>query len=209
LVWSAEILVLILPSVFNGAIPNIQINISRVLQYFILTLLIIGFISSSVDLLYLRFYYMMNDYLEWFPIPAQSRPDRSVGARTYYLRLAYSFIGDHYPLNTVIQHNPDVSDVERASALYSFRQVVILDTLNPTFFGVNEQELKPVFNQIVNIFEASDIRYSQVVDLCKDFKINLLIVKDLDMNFQTPESWVFKHQPVYQNTFVKVFECDE
>jgi hypothetical protein len=207
LVWSAEIFVVFLSIKVGSAVPNLKLLISKNMWFFLLALLFIGLTSTSADLFYLRFYFVLNDQLEWFHIPEEGRPDRSIGFRTYDLRQAYCYIRSHYPLNAVVQHNPNVPDVERASALYAFRQTAILDALNPAFSGVSQKESEPVFDQITMLFEDPSIVYTQVMEICARYRIDLLVVKDLDENSHTPQGWVSKRKPVFQNPLVGVFEC--
>lgn len=209
LIWSADILVMILPSWFGKFMPDVARNISAKKRYLLLGLLLIGLISTSTDLLYLRFYYWVNDNLQLFPIPAAGRPDRQIGERTYALRQAYCYIRNHYPLDIVVQHNPNISDVERASNLYSMRQTVISDPLNPSFLGVPRQEFASVLSQITRVFEDPTVSSEQVTAICTNLNIGLWLIKDLDKNSDVSNSWLMQYQPVYRNRYVQVYACEK
>lgn len=208
LIWSVEVFIAIIPSIFQKHNLTPQFEISKLTRKALLLLLILGFISSLADLLYLRFYFVVNDITKVFPIPGEGRPDRQIGQRTFYQRQAFCFIRDYYSRDIVVQHNPNVSDLERASALYSFRQMALSDSLNPLFLGSTKSTISKTMQSITPVFENPLVSLQEVKDVCNQFQIKLLLIKDLDPITDSPNSWLYMKKAIYDNAFMRIVECD-
>lgn len=130
-----------------------------------------------------------------------------VGRRTLALRQAYEWIGHHTPQSAVILLNPN-TDHDLQYGLYAKRQGVAADYTCGTIFGGSAEtcrEMLAVIRPVFNDPTAAD--RIDLDSLCRTYSAGLIVVKDNDPSWRSPNSWVWRRHPVYFNEFSRVFTC--
>ncbi len=208
LIWSANILSGLFNHQFGRpkAVHHRGIRPGHWKRTTLVALLILGLGSTAYNLFYLRFFYPINDYTTFFPLPDEGRPDRQVGERNLALRNTYRYIRAHTPSSAIVQQNPDVF-MDRAQGLYGLRQTVIADPNHPIIYGVSVPDIQRLFQRVVPIFEDPSLTSHQIIDLCNILNIDALVVKDTDLIWQDSNNWLWNIQPDYATSFSRVFDC--
>lgn len=169
----------------------------------ILILLFVGFSTSIVEVTSLRFWPILVDFgVSGFPNGLS--PDTKLGFRNFSARLAYGFINDHLPSNTVLQQNP-LTGIDRPSGLYGARQFAI--SANAPF-NVPVSLVKKNSRSISKIFTIENPSSWKEIDLlCGQYFIDVLIVSDLDPLWIYLPS-LYKLRPaLYKNDYYAVIAC--
>ncbi len=128
-------------------------------------------------------------------------------ARDMSMRLAYEWIDRNVTRDAVTQHNPAIL-AERMQALYAHRQTVVADEHFGWLYGVDKTLFDGVHAPVAGIFKA-EAELPRVLDVCRRFRIDVLVIKDADPTWQNGDGWVWAHEPAYANHHVRVFRVRE
>ncbi|HBY09541.1 MAG TPA: hypothetical protein DEH22_17800, partial [Chloroflexi bacterium] len=170
--------------------------------YYLVILLTLGLMTTSLEMLMLRFWTIGID-ANIVGFPSEFSPDTQLGSRTYAARQAYEYIRDYLPLNWIVQDNP-TTILDRPSGLYGTRQMVISDH---TAYGVSAEAYESLVNQVKVIFESETLTWEQIDSLCQEYSIDLLIFKDIDPIWRNIELIGSQRSPVYDNDYYALFQC--
>jgi len=205
LVWAVDILA------SRSSLPDAQVVVSNVNSNFqqgkirnaISLLLFIGFATTIVDVALLRFWPVLIDTgIPGFPNGLS--PDRQLGQRTFYARLAHEFIGNELPANIVIQQNP-LTGIDRPSGLYGSRQLAI--SANAPY-NVPRPLLQTNMDQISKIFTLEHATsWAKIDSLCEDYFIDILVVNDLDPLWNNLPFLYQQRTALYKNHYYAILAC--
>jgi hypothetical protein len=164
-------------------------------------LLICGVMTTAVDLFLLRTWPMFSDRIEG--IQSELSPDLHLGERTFAARQAYDFINAQTTTDTIIQYNPRVL-LDRPVGLYGRRQKAISDT---TAYGVPLATYKATVTEWEGLFESESMRWEDADQLCEEYGVDLLVVRDTDPAWQALLRG--GRAPLYRNGYYAVYLCRE
>lgn len=204
LVWAVDILEIypIFDKMREKTTEAFNTAKARYMQALIL-FAILGFTTSVVDVVLLRFWPALVDH-NVAGFPNGLSPDTQLGKRTYAARLAYSFVRDQLPMDLVVQPNPE-GGIDRQSGLYGTRQIAI--SANAPF-NVPVSLLEKNVARISEIFKAEDDRDWERIDrLCQEMFIDVLVVDDLDPLWGNLFLLSQQRDPLYENGYFAIYKC--
>ncbi len=172
------------------------------------SMLLIGFATTVMDVALLRFFPVLVD-LNIAGFPNTLSPDTRLGARTFDGRLAYEFINDKLSVDVVIQQNPlsEIDRIDRPSGLYSNRQFSI--SFNAPY-NVPLPVLKARSEQIAKIFRLEHQDSWEKIDLlCQQYFIDVLVIGDQDPLWQDLPLLYQQRNALYKNRYYAVLPCGE
>lgn len=230
LLWLVDITVELFRSGSRRTFSEISTSLPPRMRRVAACLLIVGAVTSVYNLTILRAFPLLSD-LGFTPAPNFVAADTKHGQRVYAVRSIYASLQEHLPASAIIQHNSDI-DIERFHTLYGQRQVVFSDRDLGTLYGVSagsalvpleeasaahtarevqKDEPTPrylvVSDAIAAVFAGDSMR-TAAAQLCRDYSIDALVVKDIDPIWHNPASWVWEETPLLANEFARVFDCD-
>jgi len=167
-----------------------------------LAFLVIGFLTTALEAVATRTWSILVD-ANIVGFPNDLSPDTNLGQRTYDARLAYEYVNDNLPKDTVVQYNPLIV-LDRPSGLYGTRQMVIADRVA---YGVPKEIYKRYQQQIGQIFENKNITLDEIDKLCGQYYINAIIVSDLDSLWDDLTFIEQQRTPLYHNQYYAVLPC--
>jgi hypothetical protein len=162
-------------------------------------LVLIGVLATAYDLASTRLYAPLKS----------AYGDAAFTDRFYAMRQAYRWLNSNVPDTAIVQHNPDV-DKDFYHELYSRHSVIVSDRILGTLLGVSEERFNPVASQVAAAFSNPD--QDEVVrakEMCQEFPINVIMVKDTDPVWNNSQSWVWRLEPIFSNGFARVFACEQ
>jgi hypothetical protein len=128
--------------------------------------------------------------------------------RSYDIRELYTTLDRQLPANAVIQHNPTLPGrfpVEMFALLYSHRQVVCTEiadlSIGPELPDV--AEYRAVCENVASLFNHAQL--TDAINICRRYKINVLVVKDTDKVWSDRSAWVWKFPIIAENAHVRAF----
>ena len=107
--------------------------------------------------------------------------------------------------DAVVLQNPGVSDVE--FGLYADHQSVAADEICGTVFGGSAETCREVLAVIMPVFAAAPPAPPDLSAVCRRYSVRAILVKDTDPVWGDPQSWMWKRNPEYENSFSRVFAC--
>lgn len=122
-------------------------------------------------------------------------------------RRTYEWLDSHLPRDSVTQHNPMLI-AQRMQALYGHRQVAVADERFGWLYGVNDDLFLSVYYPVAGIF-TENTTIEHVVETCRRFHIDVLVVDADDPVWSNPRSWVWTHQPYHENERTRVFRLSD
>ena len=159
----------------------------------LLVFLSIGILTSAMDAVLLR--------TAW---PLMTGAD--VTQKYYSARIAYDYLRDHIPADTITQNNP-LNYVDRPSGLYGTHQMVIADR---TSYGVSLEDFNKLADEIGLIFTSENINDWQLTDsICHKYSIDILIIEDTDPIWNSIPALKVQRPPLYENTDYALFVCGD
>ncbi len=176
LLWSAQFL----------ALQNKEKGLGK-LHWFSQFLIVTG-ILTSIYALYLD---RTSSYFATNQAPS--------GLRSYAWRKLYEDLNQKISYRAVVQHNP-ISDffiIEPYYSYYSHHQAVASDDHHGSLAGPGPAEYKVVADEIKKLF--TDIPLQDAIDICRRYKINVLVVKDLDPIWSNKSAWIWKFPVIAAN----------
>ena len=205
-IWAVDVLEkklgnrpLLLPSTFKRFVDLPRLGTALSLMF------VIGILTTSLEIVSIRLWPMFID-LGVAGFPTGLSPDTQLGQRTYNARLAYDFISDHVPENTIIQYNP-MTFLDRPSGLYGNHQMAISDR---TAYGISTEEFQSRAKMIGAIFQE-DTRsdWTEIDKLCRQYYIDVLVIKDTDPIWRSLDYLMLQRAALYSNQFYAVFSCGD
>lgn len=165
-------------------------------------MLIVGLFTTSLEAVSLRTWAMLID-LNVTDLPNSISIDNHLGERTYYARLAYAYISENTPLDTIVQSNPLVQ-LDRPSGLYGTRQMVISDR---TIYGVPITVYAKLSQDVGSIFRRKVSTWDDIDAKCGQYKIDLLVFKDTDRVWEGLPNLKIVRPPIYENPYYALYSC--
>ncbi len=151
----------------------------------------IGMLTSVTDAVLLR--------AAW---PVMTGAD--VTRKYYSARLAYDYLRDYIPANVVTQNNP-LNFIDRPSGLYGTHQMVISDR---TSYGVPIDIFNDLSGEVGKLFAAKNMTDWKAVDqICQEYLIDVLIIEDSDLIWDSVPLLTMQRPPLYKNTHYAIFTC--
>ncbi len=202
-VWSADIVIEIVDT-GNWITPKIfrNINGSKILGIVMGGMLIIGVLTTGLEVFTLRAWSMLVD-MKVAGFPNGISPDAHLGERTYFGRLAYNYITDHIRPGAIIQNSPlDFHD--RPSGLYGTHQMVISDR---TPFGIPSEIYNDFFNDIGAVFREKEDEWGPIDSKCEKYSIDILVIKDTDVLWRSLRTLKKERLPLYENNYYAIYSC--
>jgi hypothetical protein len=205
LIWAAYIMQSLLSRWISREKP-VEVRIGRGETSVLLVSLIVGIWPILYDVVMMKLYSMAGDLQ--LPVHRAHRflDEGNLGHRYYDFREAYDWIDKRFPQSAVVQHNPDIF-VDLASGLYGNRQVAAADDVYGTLFGIPAEMYQPVFSALSVLFASQTVDSKDISEVCRQFGITVLVVKDTDPIWRHPASWVFTETPIFSNRSTRVFDC--
>ncbi len=170
-------------------------------------LMILGVAGTVYQVCQLRFY----------PIHTEAAPnpdftylatDHQFGRRTYAERQVYEQLRSATPPETVLENNPDLDLGSIAYGMYADRQIAAVSTDCGTFLGGDMAFCTQMRPLLVELFSPRAGAPSPAVDqVCRQFGINVLVVRDTDGAWADRESWVWQRRPIAANSLVRALPC--
>ncbi len=164
--------------------------------------LTLGLLTTSLEAISLRTWAMLID-MNVTDFPNSISVDNHLGERTYYARLAYSYINENTPINIVLQSNPQ-NPMDRPSGLYATRQMAISDR---TIYGVPIPVYAKYSHDIGSIFRRKTNTWDEIDAKCSQYKINILVFKDTDRVWESLPDLKTIRPPMYENPYYAVYSC--
>lgn len=166
-------------------------------------LLILGAAGTTYDVLILRFFPVLADQgitakFPWMP------GDPDLGKRNYAGREAFEWTTRATPAGTVIQFNPRVVFQDMPAFLYSARRFAAASQNCMSAFG-GDPALCPAIITKLNLLYASSP--APLASVCGSLPIDILVAKDTDPAWSDRQGWVWTNQPLYANSYYRVFRC--
>jgi hypothetical protein len=164
----------------------------------------IGIGSTAYDLFSFRFSPVLQD-AGLAPPPFWVFEDRELGHRSRDLRDAYEWINGHTTSDSIVQQNPDTFQ-DLPYGLYSRRRTrVIGAALGPNYGGA-KSEFDETVAQLRPLFTGGRST-SNFSTLCRKAHVDMIVIKDLDAVWKSPESWVSTQAPVFASKHARVYRC--
>jgi hypothetical protein len=200
LIWSADVIMRIF--------PGLRIQNETILSFtnqknwrLLRILLILGFITSIVDISLLRIWPILVDNgIAGFPNGFSS--DTQLGRRTFAAREAYEFINNTSPVDIHIQQNPN-DLINRPLGLYADRPTIISGL---TAYGVSKNDFMIHFDSVKFIF-GSETSWTEIDQSCIENNIDIIVVNDEDTLWKYLMVLDQTKRPLYQNPFYAVYSC--
>src|SRR5581483_2159079 len=159
-------------------------------------------LGSISDVAILRFYPWMADQGTVATLSWMAR-DQQLGARNYALREAYEWVDAHTPADIKLQFNPQVELQDTPAFLYNQRQLVASnDPGCLANFGGDAALCQPLLTALAALYAKHDQPApSSIGEACQALPVNILVAKDTDAAWRNRESWVWREQPIFSNTY--------
>jgi hypothetical protein len=171
-------------------------------------LLGLGAMGTTYQLTMLRVYPILLDQgkIPWTKSWWLDR-DGKLGERNYMLRSAYEQLSLILSPDALVQYNPDAAAFI-ANELYSLHPVAMGDSRCGAVFGGSTAECQSRAKAIVPLFNAPlTVGSSTVDEVCREYGISVLLVRDTDPVWRDTKSWVWSRTPLLANNRVRVFAC--
>ena len=203
IVWAVDVI-----TMFMGNEKWITPRIFRVLEnpkslgLVLGVTLTLGLLTTSLEAISLRTWAILID-MNVTDFPNSISVDNHLGERTFYARLAYSYISENTPNNVIIQSNPQ-NQMERPSGLYATRQMVISDR---TIYGVPIPVYAKLSQDIGSIFRRKTSSWDDIDTKCTQYKIDILVFKDTDRVWESLPDLKTIRPPLYENPYYALYSC--
>ncbi len=207
LIWAVNLSIDLLPRWFAGLQLGAGLEISHLTRRLLLFILVMGGLSTAYDLLYLRWMYPVIEKVGYNYISQGIPSTWQYSERLYRLRQAYDFIHRAYPVQAVVQSDPENEILVFTQGLYSFRQTIVSGPGYGGIYGSTLEDDNRAAAPILPIFNDPSLTFAQVRDTCQRLNISALIVKDIDPAWGNPHSWVWQTVPALDTSYVRVYDC--
>ena len=174
------------------------------LRRLLIIFLVIGVLTSVVDLALLRIYPILGDSYQ--SLQKGLVPDANQGKRHLAGRQTYLYLRDHTPVDIILQYNPEIN-MDRPSGLYGTRQIVISDHSG---YGVPLEDYQTTVDGISPIFTNRNFTSWLPIDrICRSYGIEVIVFVDTDPAWASLVRLETERNPLYQNDYYRVFACGE
>jgi hypothetical protein len=191
LIWGVDVVEAVILNKNGKALVSFGLRKTVIARNLLQVLIVIGILTSAMDALYLRFF-----WVGW--------SGQEIGQEIYSSRLAYDYLRDHFSPKVIIQNNPLIS-LDRPGGLYGTHQMVIADR---TGYGVPQDDLKKFVDEIGLIFTAKDMTTWETADrICQKYSIDILVVNDMDPIWNNLIEQKTQRPPLYKNPHYALFAC--
>ncbi len=202
-VWSADV-------IFHFASAGKWISLkmfnsfngTKTLKLVLSAMLVIGVLTTSLEAFSLRAWPLLVD-MNIVGFPNNLSPDTRLGERTFSARLAYEYLQVNTAPRVIVQNNP-LDFLDRPSGLYGSRQMAIS---NLTAYGVPAEIYQAFVNNIGGIFTERAVDWDSIDSICRDYSIDILIVKDLDPVWGSLKTLQTLRPPLYENDHYVLYVC--
>jgi hypothetical protein len=172
------------------------------------TLLTLGAIGTIYQVGMLRVYPILHDIgnvnPKTFPWLDQ---DRELGERTYALRSVYDQLSIMLPREAIVQYNPD-APAYLPHQLYSRHDAAMGGALCGAVLGGEVYRCKDRTESVAPLFEKPSQAESASLDAtCRNYRIDVMLVDDVDPVWGQRDSWVWTRTPFLANEHVRAFGC--
>ncbi len=135
--------------------------------------------------------------------------DRQLGRRTFELRRSYQQINRTFPIDDVVQADPNFGIGDLPAEMYSGRQMVAdVGNCGTTFGGSKKFCNDVILPRLKPLFEDGDpITFADAEQTCREFSITALLFKDTDPVWKDKSSWIWNRPALISNDFVRVIPC--
>jgi hypothetical protein len=194
--------------------------------WFARSLLFLGLISSAYQLVMLRFYLYGSDRFRWTnPVIPQSEFGDRFGVINKELREAYASLDRVLPPSAKIQFGaaPKLnlqhlyySRYQQLDGMFpgcgtafggSVRQCFELEARIAPLFGIPASLPGTEYFAWTNVHVPTLTTAAAVYSLCRDLKIDALVVTGEDPVWSDPNGWPRQMKPVFASDFVAAYTC--
>jgi hypothetical protein len=168
----------------------------------LITLIAIGVLTSIFDVILLRTWPMIIDSGA-VDFPRILSRDTHLGERTFAAREAFSYIENYLPESSIVQVSPKHL-VDTLNSLYRTRPSVISYS---TLYGIGQQQYEPLMNGVQELFDARTDNWETLDSTCRQYDINILVLRDIDVLWEKIDSLRATRQPLHSNSYFAIFTC--
>ena len=170
--------------------------------------LVLGAIGTIYQVTMLRIYPVLHDMGKVDPtLFPWLYDDQKVGERSYAIRDVYSQLDASLPVGTILQYNPYTTGFI-AHQIYSGHDAAVGAPLCGSVFGGDMNTCLVRSKLIAPLFEdPSPSQNADIDDVCRDYKIAIMLVDDTDAVWKHSDSWVWTRTPLIANQHVRAFGC--
>lgn len=170
--------------------------------------LVLGAIGTIYQVTMLRIYPVLHDMGKVDPtLFPWLYDDQKVGERSYAIRDVYSQLDASLPVRTILQYNPYTTGFI-AHQIYSGHDAAVGAPLCGSVFGGDMDTCLVRSKQIAPLFDdPSPLQNADIDDVCRDYKIAIMLVDDTDAVWKHSDSWVWTRTPLIANQHVRAFGC--
>jgi hypothetical protein len=172
------------------------------------TLLTLGAIGTIYQAVMLRVYPILHDVGSVNPTTFQwLDQDRELGGRTYALRSVYDQLSITLPHKAIVQYNP-YAPAYLPHLLYSGHDVAIGLPLCGAVLGGDVSGCNGRTESVAPLFEKPSLAEdASLDDVCRQYRIDVMLVDDVDPVWRQRDSWVWTRTPFLANDHVRAFKC--
>jgi hypothetical protein len=115
----------------------------------------------------------------------------------------YERLGRELPEKAIVQQNPNATPGDLFYGLYADRQTAVETPGCGIVFGGTAALCESVLAPIQKVFDHG----SNVDQVCREFSLSAVIVKDTDAVWSNKTSWVWAKTPPIGNSYARAFLC--
>jgi hypothetical protein len=167
-------------------------------------MLALGLAATVYDVTMLRIYPLLLDNLN-IPRYHWLAPDHHLGERTYALREVYERLGGELPEKAIVQQNPNTVPGDLFYGLYADRQTAVETPGCGLALGGSAALCESILTPVRGLFDHAD----NMDQVCREFSISAVIVKDTDAAWNDKASWVWNKKPLMGNSYARAFLCGD
>jgi hypothetical protein len=167
--------------------------------------LVLGVIGTSYQVVELRMYPVWSERWQLLRRPWLNA-DGQLGRRNYDLRQAYDTLNSDVKDGAIIQFNP-LTPTYVPHLYYTDHPMAAVGADCGTEFGGRMSDCTPRVKQLAAAFSKG--APPNIAEICREYGIAALLVKDTDPVWQDHKSWVWKQKPVVANDHVRAFLCSK
>ena len=176
----------------------------RVAQASLAAALFLGAITNVYELFILRTFTMLTE-AGLQTGTNHINPGAHFAERAFYSRQLYEWLDRHTPQWAVEQHDP-FAPFDVIPGLYADRQMGLAALGTAVSFGGNPVESSQMAESLRTIYSTGTARGDPDA-ICRQYKIDYLIVRNDSPVWNDRQSWVWQGKPVYSNPGTRAFAC--
>lgn len=193
LIWGVDIVEVLFFTKSGATFTSIKTEHRNLTRYILQILIVLGIFTSAIDSLFLRIFW-----------PGWA--GKEFGEQIYSAHLAYDYLRNHIPADTITQNNPE-DILDRPSGLYGTHQMAIADR---TAFGVPLDVFNKMVSEVAVIFTSQkETDWKKTDAICRQHFIDVLIIKDSDPIWNSLALLKTLRPALYENTHYALFACGD